>query len=318
VKRRMWIGAATLPLLSLIGVVLALTFRGGRWTSGAASAEPGPTGPAAVSLHAPETAPGEKPPPDPPGTEPRADLLQPVPAPREPDTVRRVTVARWPLGAPANREPPPPSPAWSRPQPIEPPSQGAVRQTASAPLRPVPAATGPVQPMPPLAAAPTSRSRPVVVHVPFTGTYPCLLDEGHALLLPKPVRQQIQAEGPRLLFCTPGPDRSLWLYTAASLEDWREQLGQADASAGHIRSAQRLCLAQTAACAVEHGGRLRVPEQLLTYADLRQDVVLIGVGDHLELWDSEAWQEYRQHKGMTATQGASRAQTGPPQEGAVP
>jgi DNA-binding transcriptional regulator/RsmH inhibitor MraZ len=32
----------------------------------------------------------------------------------------------------------------------------------------------------------------------------------------------------------------------------------------------------------------------LESAGLKQDTVLIGVGDHLELWDAQRWQKYSQ------------------------
>jgi MraZ protein len=34
-----------------------------------------------------------------------------------------------------------------------------------------------------------------------------------------------------------------------------------------------------------------IPAGLLTKASLRRDVVVVGVGDHLEVWDRKAWKD---------------------------
>ena len=35
-----------------------------------------------------------------------------------------------------------------------------------------------------------------------------------------------------------------------------------------------------------------VPERLAQFAGLNHEVVLLGVRDHLELWDAQRWQQY--------------------------
>ena len=37
---------------------------------------------------------------------------------------------------------------------------------------------------------------------------------------------------------------------------------------------------------------LLIPDRLLQFAGLKYEVVMIGVRDHLELWDAERWQNY--------------------------
>jgi MraZ protein len=38
-------------------------------------------------------------------------------------------------------------------------------------------------------------------------------------------------------------------------------------------------------------GRVTIPAGLLKKASLARDVVVVGVGDHLEVWDRKAWQD---------------------------
>jgi MraZ protein len=124
----------------------------------------------------------------------------------------------------------------------------------------------------------------------LTGTYPRALDDKNRLALPRRLREQLAEPG--TLFVTPGPDQSLWLYTDAELERLAARLDQSPATDAEARVFRRLYFAQTEAVDLDKSGRLLVPERLATFAGLQKEVVLIGVRDHLELWDSTRWQAY--------------------------
>jgi len=124
----------------------------------------------------------------------------------------------------------------------------------------------------------------------LTGTHPRTLDDKKRLGLPKRLREQL-AE-PSTLFVTPGPDQSLWLYTQAALERLAEKLDKAPATDAEARVFRRLYFAQMEAVDVDRAGRILVPERLVQFAGLAHEVVLIGVRDHLELWDGPRWQAY--------------------------
>ena len=124
----------------------------------------------------------------------------------------------------------------------------------------------------------------------LTGTHPRTLDDKHRLALPKRVREQLGS--PETLYVTPGPDQCLWVYTEAGLGRLAEKLDQAPAADAAARAARRLYFAQTEAVDVDKSGRILLPERLVQYAGLTHDLVLLGVRDHLELWDAERWRDY--------------------------
>jgi MraZ protein len=53
-----------------------------------------------------------------------------------------------------------------------------------------------------------------------------------------------------------------------------------------------LYFAQTEAVDVDRNGRILIPDRLVQFAGLKHEVVLLGVRDHLELWDAERWHQY--------------------------
>ena len=124
----------------------------------------------------------------------------------------------------------------------------------------------------------------------LTGTHARTLDDKHRLVLPKRIREQLGE--PKTLYVTPGPDQCLWIYTQSGLEQLAEKLDQAPASDAEARASRRLYFAQTESVEVDANGRILLPERLVQYAELKHETVLLGVRDHLELWDAERWQQY--------------------------
>jgi MraZ protein len=139
----------------------------------------------------------------------------------------------------------------------------------------------------------------------LTGTYSRTLDDKKRLTLPKRVREQLGQVGDSsqrsesgglggldVLFVSPGPDQCLWLYTQAGLEGLAEKLDQSPATGAEAMVFRRLYFAQTESVEVDRAGRILIPERLVQLGALKHEVTLIGVRDHLELWDAERWQQY--------------------------
>ena len=124
----------------------------------------------------------------------------------------------------------------------------------------------------------------------LTGTYPRTLDDKNRVGLPRRVRELLA--DPTTLFVTPGPDQSLWLYSQDGLERLAEKLDRSPATDAEVRVFRRLYFAQTESVDVDRTGRILIPERLLAFAGLKHEVFLIGVRDHLELWDAQRWQQY--------------------------
>jgi len=124
----------------------------------------------------------------------------------------------------------------------------------------------------------------------LTGTYPRTLDDKKRLVLPKRIREQLNMPG--LLYLSPGPDESLWIYSQEGLDEFARKIDQAPATDTDVRSFRRLFFARSECVSVDRLGRILLPERSIQFAGLRHEVVLIGVRDHLELWDAERWQRY--------------------------
>jgi MraZ protein len=124
----------------------------------------------------------------------------------------------------------------------------------------------------------------------LTGTHPRTLDDKKRIALPKKIREQLGDI--ERLFVTPGADQSLWLYDQRGLENLAGKLDQAPATDSEARVFRRLFFAQMEAVDVDGSSRILIPDRLVQFAGLEHDVVLLGVQDHLELWNAIRWQDY--------------------------
>jgi MraZ protein len=126
----------------------------------------------------------------------------------------------------------------------------------------------------------------------FTGTHPRSLDDKQRLALPKRIRDGLGQSPTSPLYLTPGTDGSLALYTEEGFARLGQQLAQGSPAGQDNRAFSRLFYAQAEAVEVDSQGRIRIPQELIQLARLGREVMLLGVRDHMELWDKARWDEY--------------------------
>jgi division/cell wall cluster transcriptional repressor MraZ len=130
--------------------------------------------------------------------------------------------------------------------------------------------------------------------LPLTGTYPANLDDKKAMTLPAGIREQLGSA--ETLLVSPGSDQCLWLTNQAQLERLAHRLENCPAHETEVRVFKRLYFAQTEKAPLNSEGRIRIPERLAQFAGLHQEVILVGIDDHFEVWDAAHWREYTQQK----------------------
>ena len=126
----------------------------------------------------------------------------------------------------------------------------------------------------------------------LTGTFVRAIDEKLRLAIPKRIRDAMAAGPERILFITPGTDRSLAIYTEESLSRMANRLAAASPAGPEVRAFSRLFYDQAQPTELDGQGRIRIPPELAELVGLRREAVLLGVQDHLELWNRGRWDAY--------------------------
>jgi MraZ protein len=145
----------------------------------------------------------------------------------------------------------------------------------------------------------------------LTGAYSRAIDEKLRVAIPKHFRDCL-AQSPRgRLFVAPGTDGSLAIYSEETFARLAERLAQASPTAADVRAFSRLFFAGAQAVELDSQGRIRVPAELAQWAHLGKEAMLIGVQDHLELWERGSWQAYLAEKQSRYDEIAENAFTPP-------
>jgi MraZ protein len=126
----------------------------------------------------------------------------------------------------------------------------------------------------------------------LTGTFVRSIDDKLRVALPKRLRDDMVSAEQRDLFVTRNTDNSLSLYTEQGLMAMAQRLTPASPVQHDVRNFSRLFYSQTERVEVDSQGRFRIPPTLAQMAGLSKDMIMIGVGDHVELWDKQRWEEY--------------------------
>lgn len=126
----------------------------------------------------------------------------------------------------------------------------------------------------------------------LTGTFERTLDDKFRFTFPKRLRDLLENGSNTLLYLAPGTDGSLALYTEQSFQQIANQLDQGSPTGRDVRAFSRMFYTQAQHCEFDRQGRVRIPPELARFASLTKEIILLGVRDHLEIWDRPTWQNY--------------------------
>jgi len=121
------------------------------------------------------------------------------------------------------------------------------------------------------------------------GEYSYSLDDKKRLSVPAKLRRAIGSKA----VLTRGLDSCLVLYPMPEWEKLNNQLGQLSVGQGSTRSFVRLLLSGAMEVVLDSTGRVLVPDYLKDYAKLDKQVVMVGIGNRLEVWDKVIWEQYK-------------------------
>lgn len=134
------------------------------------------------------------------------------------------------------------------------------------------------------------------------GTYTPKLDEKGRLLLPAKLRPRFGSG----LVMTKGQERCIFLLPVDEFARFYEKLKDAPVTEKEVRDYLRVMLSGASDETPDKQGRINIPQSLRDYAGLERDVVVIGAGTRVEVWDKAAWDTYLAEKesvyATTATQ----------------
>lgn len=123
----------------------------------------------------------------------------------------------------------------------------------------------------------------------FLGTYKHNLDAKKRLTIPSVVRNQLG----KTVVISKGFDGSLNLRTPEEFKIYANKLLALSQTKLNTRIITRQLLANAAEIDIDNANRVLIPSNLLTEASIDTSVTIIGLGDKLELWNSDKYEKLK-------------------------
>lgn len=128
------------------------------------------------------------------------------------------------------------------------------------------------------------------------GEYEHSLDVKGRLIMPAKLREDI---GEKFII-TKGLDGCLFGFSQNEWSNFEEKLKTLPLTNKNARDFVRFFLSGAIECEIDKQGRFLIASNLREYANMEKDVVIIGVGTRLEIWNKDKWKEYNSEENISA------------------
>lgn len=123
----------------------------------------------------------------------------------------------------------------------------------------------------------------------FIGEYQHSIDVKKRLALPAKFRKELG----KSVIITRGFENCLVVYTKEQWKRVMEELNNLSTGRAEARKFTRAILGGAAEVSLDKLGRVLIPDYLKEYAGLKKNVIVCGLSNKLEVWDSGKWETYR-------------------------
>ena len=118
----------------------------------------------------------------------------------------------------------------------------------------------------------------------MTGTYEHSIDAKGRLFIPAKLREELGVT----FYLAMGVDACLAIYPQSTWDRFTEKFSSLPMSQS---KAMRPLFANAAKCEPDSQWRILIPQKLRDYADLKDDVVIVGNNGKAKIWSRERWEE---------------------------
>lgn len=126
----------------------------------------------------------------------------------------------------------------------------------------------------------------------FYGEYEHALDTKGRVIIPARFREIFKEHYAEKFYLTRGLDRCLFVFTEEAWKAQEKKFREMPFTRGEARKFNRLYFSGACDVVCDKQGRILIPDYLKSYAEIKENVVIIGVSDRIEIWAKEKWKEF--------------------------
>jgi len=145
----------------------------------------------------------------------------------------------------------------------------------------------------------------------LTGEYQLTIDEKSRLLISNKLRNQIDSqEHGNNFYVVLGSNGILCLYPEKYFEKLVLSIPPKSVAPDEAVTFERMSFSLASKAELDGQGRLLLSERLRARAGLKSNITLLGVRDHIEIWNNDDWEKYlNDHMGQYQNQMNQARQT---------
>ena len=125
----------------------------------------------------------------------------------------------------------------------------------------------------------------------FTSEYECKLDSKGRLVLPARIKAQLP-EGGNELVIRRGFEQCLIVYPMVEFKKVFSKISGLNEFNEEYRKLQRNFLSGVVTVELDNNGRFLIPKNMLTYAQIDKEAILVGTGNKVEVWNPPIYEKH--------------------------
>lgn len=125
----------------------------------------------------------------------------------------------------------------------------------------------------------------------FTGEYDCKLDAKGRLALPAKVKAALPDVATQELVLRRGFESCLILYPMIEYKKIINRVRSLSEFNEEYRKFQRSFFRGNIEVELDSAGRINIQKRMMDYADLTKEVVIVGLGNRVEIWNPDLYEE---------------------------
>ncbi len=120
----------------------------------------------------------------------------------------------------------------------------------------------------------------------FLGEYYTNFTGKGRLILPRKLRDELAGKE---IVLSRGFEGCIWGFSKEGFEELAKKQIEVSATEERARNLRRYLFSGSESVELDTQGRFVVPSALLTFARVKKEAVIVGAGDHFEIWDARLW-----------------------------
>ena len=126
----------------------------------------------------------------------------------------------------------------------------------------------------------------------FTSEHECKLDAKGRLVLPSRLKSVLPVASKKSIIIRKGFEPNLIIYPLHEFQNIYTRINSLNEFSSEQRKLKRNLFSSISQVDLDSNGRFLLPKSMISHTGLKKDVILVGMGNVIELWSPDNYKKY--------------------------